>query len=130
MKKSLIVTTLLSSLMVTSVMAARSELQNVEYTHPSQEQGGYQAGSAVMTVDKAKALSNDQWVMLRGKIEKRLSDENYLFRDNTGTIVVEIDEKYWAGVTVGPEDKVEISGKLDKKFNSTEVEVKSLRKLQ
>ncbi|EHM5632324.1 NirD/YgiW/YdeI family stress tolerance protein [Salmonella enterica subsp. enterica serovar Havana] len=39
---------------------------------------------------------------------ERLSGEQYLSRDTSGTVNVEIDRKYWNGLTVSPEDNVEI----------------------
>lgn len=48
---------------------------------------------------------------LRGNITERLSDDRYTFRDESGTVVVEIDHKRWNGVTVTPRDKVELRGK-------------------
>ncbi|MBA0180896.1 YgiW/YdeI family stress tolerance OB fold protein [Pectobacterium carotovorum] len=93
-------------------------------------QGGFvDSQSSLTTVDKAKDLRDDSWVMLRGNIEKRLGDENYLFRDSTGTMEVEIDHKRWNGQMVSPTDKVEISGELDKEFNAVGVDVKQIRKL-
>lgn len=93
-------------------------------------QGGFtDSQSSLTTVDKAKDLRDDTWVTLRGNIEKRLGDENYLFRDSTGTMEVEIDHKRWNGQMVSPTDKVEISGELDKEFNAVGVDVKQIRKL-
>ncbi|MCH5051998.1 YgiW/YdeI family stress tolerance OB fold protein [Pectobacterium aquaticum] len=85
--------------------------------------------SSLTTVDKAKDLRDDSWVTLSGNIEKRIGDENYLFRDATGTMEVEIDHKRWNGQMVSPTDKVEIQGELDKDFNSVELDVKQIRKL-
>ena len=42
---------------------------------------------------------------LRGNITERLSDDRYTFRDESGTVVVEIDHKRWNGVTVTPRIK-------------------------
>ncbi|MFJ5429505.1 YgiW/YdeI family stress tolerance OB fold protein [Pectobacterium actinidiae] len=92
--------------------------------------GGFiDAQSSLTTVDKAKELRDDSWVTLSGNIEKRIGDENYLFRDSTGTMEVEIDHKRWNGQMVSPTDKVEIQGELDKDFNSVELDVKQIRKL-
>lgn len=93
-------------------------------------QGGFtDSQSSLTTVDKAKDLRDDSWVTLSGNIEKRIGDENYLFRDATGTMEVEIDHKRWNGQMVSPTDKVEIQGELDKDFNSVELDVKQIRKL-
>ncbi len=66
---------------------------------------------AVTTVANAKSLRDDTWVTLRGKIVERISDDLYKFQDASGVINVDIDHKRWNGVTVGPQDTVEIQGK-------------------
>ena len=56
-------------------------------------------------------------------------NDRYTFRDESGTVVVEIDHKRWNGVTVGPQDTVEIQGEVDKDWNSVEIDVKQIRKI-
>lgn len=95
-----------------------------------QQSGGFVGGQQVVTtVAKAKDLRDDSWVVLQGNIEQRVRGEHYIFRDATGSMEVEIDHKYWNGQTVTPKDKVEIQGKIDKDWNSINVDVKSLRKM-
>ena len=65
---------------------------------------------------------------LRGNITERLSDDRYTFRDESGTVVVEIDHKRWNGVTVTPRIKSN-SGKIDKDWNEFEIDVKQVIKL-
>ncbi|WP_123334724.1 YgiW/YdeI family stress tolerance OB fold protein [Erwinia sp. JUb26] len=92
--------------------------------------GGFNGpNGTVATVKQAQDMSDDAWVTMRGNIEKRIGDEDYLFRDATGTMTVEIDHKRWQGQTVGPKDTVELQGKLDKDFNSLELDVKQIKKL-
>ncbi|MEC5344197.1 NirD/YgiW/YdeI family stress tolerance protein [Brenneria populi] len=94
-------------------------------------QGGFSdPNGSVTTVAKAKDLKDDSWVTLRGSIERRVGDEDYLFRDETGSITVEIDDKYWNGQTITPQDKVELQGEIDKGFNSSELDVKQVKKIQ
>ncbi|MFE8101117.1 YgiW/YdeI family stress tolerance OB fold protein [Brenneria goodwinii] len=96
----------------------------------SAPQGGFSGpNSSATTVDKALEMKDDSWITLTGNIEQRIGNDDYLFRDTTGTIRVEIDHKRWNGQTVSPTDKVEIQGELDKDFNSVELEVKHIRKL-
>ncbi|MCA6942502.1 YgiW/YdeI family stress tolerance OB fold protein [Pectobacterium polaris] len=124
----LVITALVSA----PVFAAQSGggFVNPETPATGSHQGGFtDSQSSLTTVDKAKDLRDDSWVTLRGNIEKRLGDENYLFRDSTGTMEVEIDHKRWNGQMVSPTDKVEISGELDKEFNAVGVDVKQIRKL-
>lgn len=81
------------------------------------------------TVESAKSLRDDTWVTLRGNIVERISDDLYLFKDATGTVNVDIDHKRWNGVTVGPQDLVEIQGEVDKDWNSVEIDVKQITKV-
>ena len=92
--------------------------------------GGFTGPSgAVTTVANAKSLRDDTWVTLRGKITERISDDLYKFQDASGVINVDIDHKRWSGVTVGPQDTVEIQGEVDKDWNSVEIDVKQIRKI-
>ncbi|EID0396792.1 YgiW/YdeI family stress tolerance OB fold protein [Salmonella enterica] len=82
--------------------------------------------SGAADIDK---MNDGAWVKLRGNIVERLSGDHYLFRDASGTVNVEIDHKYWNGVTASPQDKVEIQGKIDKEWNNTRVDVKQISKI-
>ena len=62
------------------------------------------------TVSAAQSAKDDSWVILRGNIMSQIADEEYIFADSTGEITVEIDDKLFKGITVSPEDLVEISG--------------------
>ncbi|GKW08777.1 YgiW/YdeI family stress tolerance OB fold protein [Pectobacterium versatile] len=122
----------ITALVSAPVFAAQSGggFVNPETPAVGTHQGGFiDQQSSLTTVDKAKDLRDDSWVTLSGNIEKRIGDENYLFRDATGTMEVEIDHKRWNGQMVSPTDKVEIQGELDKDFNSVELDVKQIRKL-
>ena len=81
------------------------------------------------TVESAKSLRDDTWVTLRGNIVERISDDLYLFKDASGTVNVDIDHKRWNGVTVTPQDVVEIQGEVDKDWNSVEIDVKQITKV-
>ncbi|ATF47901.1 YgiW/YdeI family stress tolerance OB fold protein [Citrobacter freundii] len=81
------------------------------------------------TVESAKSLRDDTWVTLRGNIVERISDDLYLFKDASGTVNVDIDHKRWNGLTVTPQDVVEIQGEVDKDWNSVEIDVKQITKV-
>ncbi|HAU5066823.1 TPA: YgiW/YdeI family stress tolerance OB fold protein [Citrobacter amalonaticus] len=94
------------------------------------QSGGFQGpNGSNTTVESAKSLRDDTWVTLRGNIVERISDDLYLFKDATGTINVDIDHKRWNGVTVTPQDTVEIQGEVDKDWNSVEIDVKQISKV-
>ncbi|MFD3246122.1 YgiW/YdeI family stress tolerance OB fold protein [Rahnella aquatilis] len=93
----------------------------------SATQGGFTGTTALSTVKDAQTMKDDQWVMLEGFIDQRIDHDKYIFRDNTGTLNVEIDGKRWQGQNVSPKDKIRIEGKVDKDWNSVEVDVKSVK---
>lgn len=80
------------------------------------------------TVAQAKEMKDDTHVILQGYIESSLGDEDYMFKDETGTIRVEIDHDVWRGLDVTPNDKVEIQGEVDTHFyKPTEIDVKRIQ---
>ncbi len=98
-----------------------------EMAQPTQTGGFKGPGVAMGTVQGLADMKDDSHVLLKGNIEKSLGDEKYLFKDSTGTIVVEIDDKRWHGQTVTPQDTVEIFGELDKELiGQSEIDVKRI----
>jgi uncharacterized protein (TIGR00156 family) len=78
------------------------------------------------SVSSVKQLSDDTDVSLEGYITKRLSNDEYLFKDHTGEIQIEIDEKDFRGINVTPKDKIIINGEVDKEFNSIKIDVEHI----
>ena len=71
-----------------------------------------------ITISEAGNLPHDSWVILNGYIVSSLSGgKNYLLRDASGEITVNIGPKEWRGLSVGASDKVEIYGEV--KINRT-----------
>lgn len=83
----------------------------------------------ITTVEEAKTLPDDTPVVLRGYIVQHVRSDHYTFQDDTGSITVEIDDDEWNGVIVGPADRVEIHGEVDRDLMSLEIEVEYIRKL-
>lgn len=129
MRKSLIVAALVSIGYLGCAYAQSGGFQGPGST-PTATQGGFEGPRAEMTVtsaEQAKTLRDNTRVMLQGYIIQHLGSDNYLFKDDSGTISVDIDHDKWAGQTVKPTDLVEIRGEVDKGFNSVEIDVKSIR---
>ncbi len=98
-------------------------------TAGDQTGGGYTGpGAAPMTVAEALKLGDEAWVSLTGRIDRQLGHENYQFRDDTGTVALEIDDDAWGGLTVGPNDVVVIHGEVDKDWTRFEIEVDRIAK--
>ena len=83
----------------------------------------------VITVEEAKNMNDDAYVILQGYIADRNGDEKYVFQDKTGSITVEIDDDDWDGVDVSPADLVEIQGKIDKGWTAVEIDVDTISKV-
>jgi uncharacterized protein (TIGR00156 family) len=99
-------------------------------TEQIQWDGGFVgAGLDAITVKQALQLRDDAYVILRGKIVRQLSHDNYLFQDSSGEINVDIDQNKWKGLKVTPNDTLEIRGEIDKDWNSIEIDVDSVQKV-
>ena len=91
---------------------------------------GFQDGGAskVSVLDALK-MKDDGFVTVQGNIVKRISDDKYTFKDSTGSITVEIDNEKWNGIAVNPTDKLELTGEIEKKLNSTILDVDTVTKI-
>ena len=83
---------------------------------------------AVTTVEQAKTLPDDSRVVLRGNIVQSLGGKEYLFKDKSGSIIVEIEAKQWAGQEIGPDDLVALHGEVDRDDADVEIDVKRIIK--
>lgn len=121
--------------LLTAACSTAAFAQQTGFTGPSDSQavttqGGFNGLSdAFTTVEHAKQLRDDSDVILRGRIERHLSGKKYLFKDESGSITIEISRKKWNGLTVGPNDLVEIYGEVDKDWNSIEIDVDFIKKI-
>ncbi len=116
--------------MTAIVMMCSAPVFAANQSQAMNQSGGFTGpGGGTTTVESAKSMRDDAWVTLRGNIVERLSDDVYTFKDASGTINVDIDHKRWNGVTVGPQDLVEIQGEVDKDWNSVEIDVKQVTKV-
>lgn len=135
MKKIAVVATVLA-IISAPVFAAGTEggfsgpVSTSPVSQVQERTGGFNnANARVSDTADIDKMNDGAWVKLRGNIVERLSGDHYLFRDASGTIEVEIDHKYWNGVTASPQDKVEIQGKIDKEWNQLNVDVKQISKI-
>lgn len=100
------------------------------------QMGGFQgpiSGAMAETVEKAKTLPNKSRVMLTGNIVSKLagSRDEYVFKDSTGEMVIEIAPKRFGGNTVTPQNQVRVSGKMAKESHKdAELDVSHLEVLK
>lgn len=95
---------------------------------PSTTQADY---TKLTTVAEAKKQADDTFVLLEGYITgsaKSLNAEEYMFKDDSGTIKIEVNKKVWRNQTVTPTTKIRILGEVDHNTvaGSTEIEVRQL----
>lgn len=86
---------------------------------------GSGATHAVTTVAEARAQRDDQPVVLRGTLVARIGHERYRFKDATGEIDVEIDDKDLPShQAVSATTVVELHGEVDThRFKPTDIDV-------
>lgn len=102
--------------------------------NPASTQPGRYVGPSSAVLSTVKQLvangKDDQYALLQGKIVSHDKGKNYTFADDSGSMSVEISSKRFPeGQTISAEQRVELSGKLDKGWNKTEFEVKEIRLL-
>lgn len=84
------------------------------------------ASTAPLTVAAVKDARLGSDITLVGNIIERQRDDYYTFRDATGDIRVEIERRVWRGREVGPEQKVRITGEIDRGWRGRYIEVETL----
>ncbi|CAK13300.1 NirD/YgiW/YdeI family stress tolerance protein [Pseudomonas entomophila] len=79
---------------------------------------------AVTSVAAAKEAADDTPVVLQGFVTKKLdNDDKYEFKDNTGTITVEIDNEDLPPTPFNEKTRVKLTGEVEKHLMSREVDV-------
>lgn len=77
-----------------------------------------------------KSGTDDQQVLLRGQLLRKVGSEKYEFSDGTGTIRVEIDKKIFPREPIDDKTRIEIQGEVEKEFmSSPEIDVDSIRRV-
>lgn len=77
-------------------------------------QGGFLGPrSGVTTVKEALRAWDDTLVEIKGRIIAQVGHEKYKFSDGKDTIIIEIDDDDWYGLSVGPDEVVTIYGEVD-----------------
>ncbi|MCC4833150.1 NirD/YgiW/YdeI family stress tolerance protein [Shewanella sp. 10N.7] len=131
MKKLLVCGVLFAS---TTAIASSSEGYTDSVVTPSakasvSQVGGFTGPSrgVVNTAAKALEAKDDTPAVLTGYIVESLGDEEYRFKDDSGEIVVEIENDDWHGIQATPEIKLTIIGEIDSDWSSTSLDVDVVR---
>ena len=81
----------------------------------------------VSKISDVKAMPDDTEVVIQGVIVQNLGDENYLVKDDSGTVTIEIDEDLVQGNTITPEAEVLITATVDQDDNVTSLEAEEVQ---
>lgn len=86
----------------------------------------FTGNNKVKTVSEAQGMDDDTYIILEGFIIEQLEDDDYMFKDDTGEIEVEIDDDVWKGQSVDLDTRIRIQGEIDKDSRSRTVDVEQL----
>ena len=81
----------------------------------------------ISKISDVKAMPDDTEVVIQGVIVQNLGDENYLVKDDSGTVNIEIDEDLVQGNTITPEAEVLITATVDQEDNVTSLEAEEIQ---
>lgn len=81
----------------------------------------------VSKVSNINDMPEDTVVYVQGYIVQNLGDDNYLFRDDSGTIAVEIDEDLIEDNTLTPNTVVFIMANINKDGDVTSLEAEEIQ---
>lgn len=120
----------MKKLTLAALLAVATSTAFAGFNGNTSAQGGFQQGATqAITVKQALSGKDNSMVTLVGNITQQIDDDEYLFTDGSDQIKVEIKNRVWNGLNVGPQDKIRISGKLDNEaFEKAEIEVYSVEK--
>ena len=116
--KKISILTLVAFMPICSAFAGSGKMMNNNMNNNAQP--------AVWTVTEVMSLPDETPVVMRGRITKNMGNNIFVFEDNSGTIMMEIEEDDWNGNTVRVDDIVTVYGNVDKGQNYTEIDVESI----
>ena len=90
---------------------------------------GFNGQTEKTSIAEALKRPDDSYIKIEGNIIKRLASDKYLFKDTSGTMTVEIDNEKWENIDVSEKDTLELSGEIERKFNSIHLDVETVKKL-
>ncbi|MFZ7187527.1 YgiW/YdeI family stress tolerance OB fold protein [Avibacterium avium] len=104
----------------------------VDPTNPQPQANGKKSFAnnlPVSQISEQATWKDDQRIVLQGNIVKQLSKDDFLFRDKSGEIEVEIEPHAWRGKTITPNDEVKILAEVEKSDKKLELEVQRVAKV-
>ena len=81
----------------------------------------------VSKISDVNNLPDDAEVIIQGVIVQDLGNDNYLVKDDSGTVNIEIDEDLVQGNTITPEAAVLITATVDKEGDVTSLDAEEVQ---
>ena len=75
-------------------------------------------------------MKNNTNVVIEGNIDKKLSDDKYTFKDNTGSIIAEIDKEAWGVINSNTKEKIKLLGEIEQENNTTIIDVDKVKQIK
>lgn len=114
-----------SKLLIATSFLALQSMSHAQFVGPNAEK------SARTVAEILKNPVDDQRVVLRGKILKKIGKDKYIFSDGSAEIRVDIDDYEFPQQPINESTLVEISGKVDQEFmRPLEIDVKRITLVQ
>ncbi|MBF0785878.1 NirD/YgiW/YdeI family stress tolerance protein [Muribacter muris] len=82
-------------------------------------QDGKTLPSAITTVAQALKAQDDAPVQLTGYITRQIDNDEFMFKDNSGEIKIDVEDEAWQGQNITPKNKITIYGKVDKDWHNS-----------
>lgn len=76
-----------------------------------------------LSVAEAKRMSDDAKITLDGFVTGHLREEYYLFRDDSGEIVIEVEPNIWDEKQIGSDTEIRIHGEVEHESGFVYIEV-------
>jgi uncharacterized protein (TIGR00156 family) len=110
----------------TSIMPAHAYN---EYANRQEQSVAVNTQAQWSRVVDVRRMPDNRWVVMRGRMQRHIDGNRYLFRDNTGSITVTIDNNRWRNSNARFNDYIEVSGKVDREGNIRTVNVQKIVRL-
>lgn len=82
-------------------------------------QDGKTLPSAITTVAQALKAQDDAPVQLTGYITRQIDNDEFMFKDSSGEIKIDVEDEAWQGQNITPKNKITIYGKVDKDWHNS-----------
>ncbi len=112
-----------------SVQQPQQQPQQHHYKEDFKRGGFINSNQSVSMASEANSWLDDQYIILQGHLVKQVGKDDFIFKDNTGEIRVEIGNKAWRGQDISPNDEVKLYGEVDKSWEKTEVDIDRVEKI-